>query len=101
MKVMFKGLVILSLMFVQSGCSYASDAATSKMAYVESGDFTMGHVPEDEELIIFFLDTRPHLVNLKGYHIDKYEVTNEKYEKCVSANACKSAEGFGVTQKKC
>ncbi|MCP4601860.1 MAG: formylglycine-generating enzyme family protein [Proteobacteria bacterium] len=52
------------------------------MVYVPEGEFIMGS--EFGEL-----DEEPrHVVYLDAYYIDKYEVTNEAYERCVQAEQC-------------
>jgi formylglycine-generating enzyme required for sulfatase activity len=50
------------------------DGAT--MMYVPAGDFTMGSNDYDDE-------KPPHTVYLDAFWIDKYEVTNALYKKCV------------------
>jgi len=59
----------------------ATDGA--EMAFVPSGEFLMGSdAPYD-------VDASPqHRVYLDAFWIDKTEVTNEQYDKCVKAAAC-------------
>jgi len=52
------------------------------MVYVPAGEFTMGSSDYED-------DEKPqHTVYLDAFWIDKYEVTNELYEKCVDAVKC-------------
>ena len=52
------------------------------MVYIPAGEFIMGSNDYDGE--------KPeHKVYLSAYYIDKYEVTNAEYKKCVSAGKCK------------
>jgi formylglycine-generating enzyme required for sulfatase activity len=55
------------------------DGAT--MVYVPAGEFLMGSNDYDDE-------KPPHTVYLDAFWIDKYEVTNALYKKCVSAGKC-------------
>lgn len=56
------------------------------MVFVPVGDFIMGTQRDAEAS----QDEKPaHNVYLDGYWIDKYEVTNAMYQKCVDAGACK------------
>lgn len=75
-----------------------------QMVYVPAGSFLMG--TSEEELAVayalcdhevrtgkcpesFYLDEMPqHPVTLDAYWIDRYEVTNGQYAKCVEAGAC-------------
>ena len=56
------------------------------MAYIPAGEFQMGckssgcPYNDDEQPV--------HTVYLDAYHIDKYEVTNSHYARCVAAGAC-------------
>lgn len=53
-----------------------------EMVFVPEGTFEMGSNTGDE-------DEKPvRQVNLDGYWIDKFEVTNAQYEKCVSEGDC-------------
>ena len=53
-----------------------------EMVYVPAGTFSMGSNAGDK-------DEKPvHKVYLDGYWIDKYEVTNVQYAKCVAAGVC-------------
>ena len=55
------------------------------MVFVAAGEFTMGGIDRD---------TSPaHTVYLDAFWIDKYEVTNALYKKCVDAGGCKSRQG--------
>ncbi|TEU12485.1 MAG: formylglycine-generating enzyme family protein [Anaerolineales bacterium] len=52
------------------------------MVYVPAGEFTMGHDEGDS-------DEQPvHTVYLDAFYIDKTEVTNTQYRKCVEAGRC-------------
>ncbi|MBI5117120.1 formylglycine-generating enzyme family protein [Candidatus Poribacteria bacterium] len=56
-------------------------AAPEGMVYVAAGPFTMGNTPEAGQP-----DESPvHGVCLRGFYIDKYEVTNEQFKKFVDA----------------
>jgi len=62
------------------GSFIESDGVT--MMFVPAGSFSMGSSETSS-------DERPiHAVNLSAYYIDKYEVTNAAYERCVEAGAC-------------
>ena len=53
-----------------------------EMVYVPEGTFEMGSITGDD-------DEKPvRLVFLDGYWIDKYEITNEQYARCVAEGAC-------------
>jgi len=55
------------------------------LIYVPAGEFPMGSV-------VGASDEKPvHSVYLDAYYIDKYEVTNAQYLKCVVAGACQAA----------
>jgi formylglycine-generating enzyme required for sulfatase activity len=88
------------------------------MVLVASGKFTMGHKAEEilEECREYrsncslgqFADAEPpKTVFLESYYIDKYEVTNSDYQKCVDAKVCQPpaktssntrAEYYGTTK---
>ena len=53
-----------------------------KMAYVPAGEFVMGGDFGE------FDETPRHLVRLDAFYIDKLEVSNEAYRKCVRAKLC-------------
>jgi formylglycine-generating enzyme required for sulfatase activity len=53
-----------------------TDAKGVSMALVPEGEFIMG------------IDSYLNKVNIDSYYIDKYEVTNSEYKKCVSAQQC-------------
>ncbi|MEE4195927.1 MAG: SUMF1/EgtB/PvdO family nonheme iron enzyme [Anaerolineae bacterium] len=70
-----------------------------EMVYVPEGTFIMGISDEDIDRMLdqglltgnasFYTHEQPeHEVYLDAYWIDKYEVTNEQYEKCVAEGAC-------------
>jgi len=58
------------------------DAQGVEMVLVPAGEFTMGSDNGDS-------DEKPvHKVYLDSFYIDKYEVTNSLYERCVNVGAC-------------
>jgi formylglycine-generating enzyme required for sulfatase activity len=60
------------------GSFIESDSVT--MMYVPKGTFTMGSSSGGESPI--------HTVDLDSYYIDKFEVTNAAYKRCVDAGVC-------------
>jgi formylglycine-generating enzyme required for sulfatase activity len=64
--------------------AFAPDNAP--MVFVPAGDFTMGSSDADKDAAS---DEKPqHTVYLDAFWIDKYEVTNAQYKKCVDAGKC-------------
>jgi len=59
------------------------DAEGVTMLLVTAGEFTMGTELDPSEMPV-------HKLNLDAYYIDKYEVTNQAYKKCVDAGVCRS-----------
>jgi formylglycine-generating enzyme required for sulfatase activity len=51
------------------------------MIFIPAGEFTMGQNNNAS-------NETSHLVNLNDFYIDKYEVTNSMYSKCVNAGFC-------------
>ena len=67
------------------GSTRVSEKDGMLQVYVPAGEFKMGSTEgqDDEEPV--------HTVYLDGYWVDKYEVTNEQYEKCVASGACEAS----------
>lgn len=71
------------------------------MVYVPAGEFLMGSTDEDIGAVLdecsdcersWFSDEQPqHTVYLDAFWIDRTEVTNAQYRKCVEAEACKES----------
>jgi formylglycine-generating enzyme required for sulfatase activity/outer membrane protein assembly factor BamD (BamD/ComL family) len=78
-----------------AGQVWARPIDGAEMVYVPAEEFWMGS--EDEELArltVAPFDEQPvHLVYLDAFWIDKYEVTNAQYRKCVEAGACRAPMG--------
>lgn len=77
------------------------------MRLIPAGSFIMGSTSEDAsneckkyfsdncEPTIFKNEEPPHTVFLDNYYIDKYEVINSQYRKCVDAGVCKPPDRNG------
>ena len=64
--------------------TYSTSKDTSEMVFIPEGPFIMG--TDDEDAIP---NTRPaHEVNLQGFWIDRYEVSNRQYANCVEDKFC-------------
>lgn len=61
--------------------SYTRSVDKMEMMYIPPGFFAMGSNNSTDEQPL-------HLVNLSGYWIDRYEVSNGQYARCVAARAC-------------
>jgi eukaryotic-like serine/threonine-protein kinase len=74
------------------------------MAYAPGGEYTMGSTEEDVDSLMrmcrgwgwrcnrtsFEMEQPAHMVALNGFWIDRTEVTNRQYGKCVEAGACRA-----------
>ena len=75
------------------GSTWTRPADGMEMVYVPVGEFSMGSTSYGDEIPI-------HIVNLDAYWIDKTEVTNGMYARCVSAGACKAPDfSFSSTRR--
>jgi formylglycine-generating enzyme required for sulfatase activity len=73
----------------------ASVAKGGPMVLVPAGEFVMGCAKSDQRCEE---DEKPaHQVLLDAFYIDKYEVTQGEYNKCVSAGACHANNKDNVT----
>lgn len=69
---------------------YLSDfpRSTRNMVYIPPGEFLMGCDNIDSSDYCVQAELPIHVVYLDGYYIDKYEVTNYRYELCVKDGGC-------------
>jgi len=96
-----------------AGATHIWEPDGSIMVYVPAGEFAMGSTDEQTALAYelcqryyatcerdWFEDEKPlHTVSLAGFWIDKYEVTNVQYRRCVEAGQCRPpAEASSATR---
>lgn len=60
--------------------------------YIPAGSFLMGCDVGSGEVCSYANELPLHKVTLSAYYIDKYEVTNARYQACVAAGACTAPE---------
>ncbi len=100
-KTILKSCLVIILVIFLSGCVSGykdrinpdrEQARFDSMVYVPEGEFIMGSNPDDEKRGIYVgLDELPQRkVFLKGYYIDKYEVTTDLYKKFVDTTGNKT-----------
>jgi serine/threonine-protein kinase len=85
MKKMFLALVVLLTACGTPAIPDQSEFVDPKgisMRFVPKGEFTMGSNDGADE------EKPAHTVNLDGFYMDKYEVTNASYKACVEAGGC-------------
>ena len=70
-----------------AGETWTRPADGMVMVYVPAGEFLMGATEADSEAGED--EKPPHRVYLDGFWIDRTEVTNAQYRKCVEARACR------------
>lgn len=68
------------------GSTMVSDKDGAILVYVPAGEFIMGSTRRDASAD--YSDWPEHKVDLDAYWIDRTEVTNAQYRKCVAASAC-------------
>ena len=79
------------------GSTQTSAADGMQQVYVPAGDFIMG----SEESKAYANERPQHTVTLDAFWIDKTEVTNAMYEKCVVAKVCTNPDSeVSYTRKK-
>ena len=79
----------------QAGATWTRPTDEMVMVYAPKGEFEMGTNDEDNTPYPHdgFLGTPAHTVALDGFWIDRTEVTNAQFQRCVDAGACE-APGF-------
>ncbi|MEL6181579.1 MAG: SUMF1/EgtB/PvdO family nonheme iron enzyme [Myxococcota bacterium] len=60
----------------------------TQMAFVAAGDCVLGADNRSPH------EGPEHVVFVKGFYIDRYEVTNRQYKACVDAGVCKRAKSY-------
>ena len=69
-----------------AGTTMLREKDDMEMVFVPEGTFTMGST--DDDTYAYRNEKPEREVFLDAFWIDKYEVTNAQYAKCVAANAC-------------
>jgi formylglycine-generating enzyme required for sulfatase activity len=74
-----------------------SEIDNMEMIYITGGEFIMGTEDIEAQRILEgngrqYPETPMHKVTLDGFWIDKFEVTNGQYAKCVESGACEPAK---------
>jgi len=64
------------------------------MISIPAGEFSMGCDPNNPSQACRLDELPLHVVYLDGYAIDKYEVTNQQYRRCVDEDACNLPRRF-------
>jgi len=64
---------------------------------ISPGDFIMGCADADTQCNAN--ESPKHTVTLSGYRIQKYEVTNAQYKKCVDAGVCSAPSSFSSNER--
>ena len=78
----------------ESGDLRISEIDDMEQIYIEAGEFTMGSEDEDSKQTptgiggVAWPEGPEHLVSVGSFWIDKYEVTNTQYARCVNEGAC-------------
>lgn len=90
----FAALITLcAYLLLSYSVSFSQEDKKSKlpdgMVLIPAGEFWMG---DCEAGSMTCIGTEWHKVYLDAYFMDKYEVTNAQYKKCVSAGACEEPE---------
>lgn len=75
--------------------AYNTSRDEAEMVYIPEGPFIMGS--DDENALTA---SRPaHEVTLKGFWIDRYEVSNAQYAKCVVAKHCTDPKSYSSSTR--
>jgi formylglycine-generating enzyme required for sulfatase activity len=97
-----KGIISISFILILLFCFSVGSAAQKKteksstykgMVLIPAGSFQMGSNKGE-------FDEKPaHTVHLSSFYMDKYEVTNGEYKKCVDAGSCRAPyESTSITR---
>jgi len=79
----------LPLFFINyASISYAEVIDEAEMVSVPAGEFMMGCDPDKDFFCAFTSSEQQHNIIVKAFKIDKYEVTFQRYQKCVSTGKC-------------
>lgn len=73
----FSSAIYIALMFLAASFDHVF-AQNENMVLIPAGEFQMGSKAAEDETL--------HIVHLPAYFIDKYEVTQEQFEKVVGSN---------------
>src|SRR5687768_11539892 len=90
----YKGLITISFLVISGCATVESEASKTRVAekdgtvqiFIPAGFFTMGSAEDDPQADE---DEKPfHEVHLDAFWMDRTEVTNAMYLRCISSRAC-------------
>ena len=86
------GGAIYYFLFLNKSAPSGASPLRSEQVYIPAGDFIMGSEKGKDD------ERPPKKVLLSAFYIDKYEVTNLQYQRCVEAKVCGEPQKFLVNQ---
>ncbi|MGB0894774.1 MAG: formylglycine-generating enzyme family protein [Parashewanella sp.] len=96
---MKQGILIKFILLLFTFLATFTDAKPiqyDSMVSVPAGKFIMGCLPSNDDICYYLEDETEHTVYLDAYQIDKYEVTYNRYQKCIDANKCTAVSMGGA-----
>ena len=97
-----KYFILFTILFIITSCQsdYKLDFTNKNLKKNSLNDMVL--IPEGKAVIgddnWFEKGHKKTIINVKGFYIDKYEVSNRDYNTCFKAHVCKKPEYYGMKE---